>query len=143
MNLQLDELLAQLGNPGKYQIFIFFLLCLNYFPLVFNHVIMAFFGSRVDHQCHLGAYYPSSGISADGQAEGNGSSEVDKVASYSLGKCDATYTLESGKNVTASCPREDSFVVYATGESNIVTEVRHINELPHTCTYVQILNHTF
>ena len=104
---------------------------------------MAFFGYRVDHQCHLGAYYPTSGISADGQAEGNGSSVGDKVVSFSLGKCDATYTLESGKNVTASCPREDSFLVYATGESNIVTEVRDINELSHTCTYVQILNHNF
>ena len=87
----------------------------------------------MDHQCHLGAYYPNSGISADGQAEGNGSSVGDKVASFSLGKCDATYTLESGKNITASCPRDDSFVVYATGESNIVTEVRDINELSYMC----------
>lgn len=60
MKVKLEELLSQLGNPGRYQVFIFLLLCLNYFPLVFNHVIMAFFGSRPKHQCYSRAYMNGS-----------------------------------------------------------------------------------
>ena len=117
MHIKLDELLSQLGNPGKFQIFIFLLLCLNYFPLVFNHVIMAFFGSRVRHHCHLGAYYK--------EAQQNGSS-VDEVLSSHVGKCEATYNLASGRNISATCPDDDDSVVIYTagqGETNIVTEV--------------------
>jgi len=51
MKIKLDTILHEIGNPGRYQVFVFLLICLNYFPLVFNHVIMAFYGIRPNHQC--------------------------------------------------------------------------------------------
>lgn len=125
MHIKLDELLSQLGNPGKFQIFIFLLLCLNYFPLVFNHVIMAFFGARVSHLCHSTAYYQSTDYSADAQLGTNGTAAVEEVLSFSVGKCEASYSLLSGRNITATCPDSDDSVVVFTKqpeEANIVTE---------------------
>lgn len=126
MHIKLEELLSQLGNPGKFQIFIFLLLCLNYFPLVFNHVIMAFFGARVGHQCHSAAYYRSAENSADMEFRANGSYTMKEVQSLSLGKCDATYTLMTGRNISTACPDDvNSLVVFkkSPDEANIVTEV--------------------
>ena len=122
MHLKLEELLSQLGNPGRFQIFIFILLCLNYFPLVFNHVIMAFFGARVGHLCHSAAYYKNT----DGQQGANETAAVEEVLSFSVEKCDASYSLASGRNISLTCPDSDDSVIVFTngaGEANIVTEV--------------------
>ena len=119
MHIKLEELLSQLGNPGKFQIFVFLLLCLNYFPLVFNHVIMAFYGARFGHQCHSVNYYTN----IDSQ---NSSSVLEDVVTSSIGKCESSYTLASGRNISTVCPDDEgSIVVFDTrpGESNIVTEV--------------------
>nr|KAG5708090.1 hypothetical protein BaRGS_002826 [Batillaria attramentaria] len=52
--LNLDELNAAVSSPRKpFQYMVLILLALNYFPLVFNHVIMAFYGSTILHVCHL------------------------------------------------------------------------------------------
>ena len=126
MHIKLEELLSQLGNPGKFQIFVFLLLCLNYFPLVFNHVIMAFFGARFGHQCHSAAYYRSIENSANSKWEQNGSNVPEEVQTFSLRKCEASYTLMSGRNISTVCPDdEDSIVVFTKrpSEANIVTEV--------------------
>ncbi|XP_064610888.1 organic cation transporter protein-like [Liolophura sinensis] len=51
MTVALNELIEKLGNPGRLQIFVFFLLGFNYFPVVVNSLIMAVYGSRVPFYC--------------------------------------------------------------------------------------------
>lgn len=126
MATHLEELLSQLGSPGRYQVMIFLLLCLNYFPLVFNHVIMAFFGSTPPYRCYSGALFdPSVGTHnsiADFQ-------DV-KFANNATGKfenCKAVYSSDLHTNVSVICPDNDeSFVIYQKMEESttIVTEVQ-------------------
>ncbi|WAR02642.1 ORCT-like protein [Mya arenaria] len=129
MKVKLEELLSQLGNPGRYQLIVFFLLCLNYFPLVFNHVIMAFFGSRPTFECQsrnfssstLGDWYDNvtMGIGSYGNVSGL------IIESSDIGRCSSTYHVRGGENVTVTCPVDpNGLVVYQKTEqfSSIVTE---------------------
>ena len=50
-----EGLLELLGNPGRFQLLLFFILCTNYSVMVFNNVNMALFGARNPHQCQLPA----------------------------------------------------------------------------------------
>ncbi|XP_060564193.1 organic cation transporter protein-like [Ruditapes philippinarum] len=129
MKVQIEVLLSQLGNPGRYQVFIFLLLCLNYFPLVFNHVIMAFFGSRPKHQCHSSAYlagYMTNSISNFNDVQlnytvlGTNASDVGHFES-----CSASYLYAGNQSMSIVCPESDeSFLIYQKREqeSTIVTE---------------------
>ena len=139
MHIKLEELLSQLGNPGKFQIFVFLLLCLNYFPLVFNHVIMAFYGARFGHQCHSAAY----DTNIDSKWEQNRSNILEGIQMSSLGECESSYTLSSGRNISVVCPDdEDSLVVFNTrpGEANIVTEVIILYLISNCTSYLLLLN---
>ncbi|XP_063419083.1 solute carrier family 22 member 3-like [Mytilus trossulus] len=56
MKIKLESLLQELGSPGKYQVCIFLLLALNYFPVVFNHIVMAFIGRPPQYECYNSSY---------------------------------------------------------------------------------------
>lgn len=49
----LDVLIAQLGRRNRFQFLMLAMLATNYIPLVFNHVIMAFYGTSPTHLCHI------------------------------------------------------------------------------------------
>lgn len=49
----MDELISVLGKGNRFQVFVLILLAVNYIPLVFNHVIMAFYGSTPVHKCQI------------------------------------------------------------------------------------------
>ena len=129
MSISLENLLSQLGTPGHFQVIVFILLGLNYFPLVFNHVIMAFFGSMPDHQCY------SRGV-VDALAQDSVDEFGDVKLAYDLDNetvrgtsesCKATYSYIGGVNVTVTCPEDDtSVLIYKkpAGLSTIVSEVR-------------------
>lgn len=42
----LDTLLRLLGQPGRYQVMVFFLLMSSYFPLAFDNLAMIFIGGK-------------------------------------------------------------------------------------------------
>lgn len=117
MKLQLDTLLETLGKPGKYQLGIFFLLACNYFPLVFNIVIMGFFGYSPKHSC-VSDMYEQSGRN---ESAGNGS------LAPRLGACSSTYFLSGGINKTVTCANDpNSHWEFYTEEreATIVSEVQ-------------------
>ena len=125
--MKLDDLISQLGSPGRYQVLIFLFLCLNYFPVAFNHVIMAFLGVRPRHQCHSKAYYNSTGNSMLNFEEAlvNQVFEKDNVTAE-FGKCSGTYRFPTGRKMSVTCPEdENSILIYqkSSERSNIVTEV--------------------
>ncbi|XP_014668813.1 PREDICTED: organic cation transporter protein-like [Priapulus caudatus] len=53
--VKLEDLMGAIGDPGRYQIGIYVLLCLNYMPVAFNHLGMVFFGAIPTHHCKIGA----------------------------------------------------------------------------------------
>jgi len=126
MKVKLEELLSELGNPGKYQLIVFFLLCLNYFPLVFNHVIMAFFGMRPKYTCQLKSTLNGGWNSS--YTELLSTAAVSAVSSTNLDTCTSTYVTQGGSNVTVTCPDDpDGVVVYDAddGFASIVTQVKN------------------
>ncbi|XP_022336825.2 solute carrier family 22 member 6-A-like [Crassostrea virginica] len=96
MKFQLDTLLEALGKPGKYQVAIFFLLACNYFPIVFNIVIMAFFGYSPQHVC-VSDTYSRSGTNTSLIQSANA------TLKSSMGACSSTYYLADGINRTVIC----------------------------------------
>lgn len=117
MKFQLDTLLETLGKPGKYQLGIFFLLACNYFPLVFNIVIMGFFGYSPKHSCISDIY---------GQSGRNGSAVNGSLAPR-LDACSSTYFLSGGINKTVTCANDpNSHWEFYTEEreATIVSEVQ-------------------
>ncbi|XP_046357284.2 solute carrier family 22 member 6-A-like [Haliotis rufescens] len=93
LSIKMDELIDEMGKTGRFQILVFILLCFNYCPLVFNHVIMAFFGARITHTCH---------------AVGNISVYIHNstnktVIGQESGQCDTKLFLDDGVNLTFSC----------------------------------------
>lgn len=115
MKFQLDTLLETLGKPGKYQLGIFFLLACNYFPLVFNIVIMGFFGYSPKHSCVSDIYGKS----------GRNGSIVNGSLAPSFGACSSTYYLSKGVNKTVNCVDDpNSHWEFHTDEreATIVTE---------------------
>ncbi|KAK3606532.1 hypothetical protein CHS0354_041491 [Potamilus streckersoni] len=107
MGLRLEELLSQLGNPGRYQKVIFLLLVLNYHPVVFNHVIMAFFGSTPKHQCYSESYESmlDSQQMTNWNLSDNSSMTTDQsiIVDKRLKECRAEYLFKSGQNVSVVC----------------------------------------
>lgn len=108
--MNLESLFVKIGEPGRYQVLIFILLLTNYFPVVFNHVIMAFYGSRPPHKCYSKFYETENASVVYSKSE----------------KCEAAYTLSSGLNVSVKCGGDDSDwkIQFEKGEreTTIVTE---------------------
>jgi hypothetical protein len=120
MKLQLDTLIETLGKPGKYQLGLFFLLACNYFPIVFNIVIMAFFGFTPKHSCVSDTYGSLSGDN------NSAISYVNRSGKAEFGACVSTYYLTSGVNKTVTCSNDPgSHYEYKTEElkATIVSEV--------------------
>ena len=49
----IDKFLTQLGNPGRFQIFVMLLLASNCIPVVVNHLLMAFYAVKTPHHCKV------------------------------------------------------------------------------------------
>ncbi|XP_062583912.1 uncharacterized protein LOC134245647 [Saccostrea cucullata] len=123
MKFQLDTLIETLGKPGKYQLGIFFLLACNYFPVVFNIVIMAFFGFTQNIHVFSNKYSISN-------VRMNDSSTVNSSLRPVLGECVSTYYVAGGVNKTASCSDDpDSYWEFQTGE----TEATIVSEWSLVC----------
>ena len=45
--MDVERIYAELGSPGRYQVCVYFLLGLNIFPVIMNHLVMAFYGVKV------------------------------------------------------------------------------------------------
>ena len=117
--MNLEKLFAEIGTPGRFQTRVFILLCFNYFPVVFNHVRMAFYGSRPPYKCHS-EFYDILNTKDDNANQ----SKNDGVLYSQHEKCEAIYILYSGQNMSVSCNGERK-IVYKKDErdTSIVTEV--------------------
>lgn len=138
MKFQLDTLLETLGKPGKYQLGIFFLLACNYFPLVFNIVIMGFFGYSPKHSCVSDIY---------GQSGRNGSAVNGSLAPR-LDACSSTYFLSSGINKTVTCANDpNSHWEFYTEEReativsewSLVCESKYLSKLAATIYFCGVM----
>nr|KAG5698784.1 hypothetical protein BaRGS_032203 [Batillaria attramentaria] len=89
------------------------LLALNYFPLVFNHVIMAFYGSAPPYVCHVTALGKNSTASVKYQNV----TVLEEVGD----KCESTLYLEDNKNITVSCGKGQWTFNPEFGETTIVS----------------------
>lgn len=138
MKFQLDTLLETLGKPGKYQLGIFFLLACNYFPLVFNIVIMGFFGYSPKHSCVSDIY---------GQSGRNGSAVNGSLAPR-LDACSSTYFLSGGINKTVTCANDpNSHWEFYTEEReativsewSLVCESKYLSKLAATIYFCGVM----
>ncbi len=48
-----DSFLSNLGDPGRFQVVIMFLLATNCIPVVVNHLLMAFYTVKTPHHCRV------------------------------------------------------------------------------------------
>lgn len=121
MKIKLETLLQELGSPGKYQVCIFLLLAFNYFPVVFNHIVMAFIGSPPSHQCYDTQYEAAvlNNVSAH-----NTSVQIYDRIEY--GQCSSQYFPDKASNisVTINCDSSPSGGAwrFSIAESTIVSE---------------------
>ena len=125
----IDNLILELGSPGRYQICIFILLTFNYFPVTFNHILMAFYGSTPKYTC-INSYYENMTLNGNGTSAGIGTTSAFNndvsVLTSDLGKCSSSYTLTNGRIETVNCMVEgDGEFRYEKRpvEETIVTEV--------------------
>ena len=51
--MAVDNLASALGNPGKFQVILYIMLCCNTFYVSWNHLGMAFMGAKTKHHCHV------------------------------------------------------------------------------------------
>ena len=121
--------------------FVFLLLACNYFPVVFNHIVMAFYGRPYKHTCHLEEYetYNERGVTPAGV----NSSAYDvlhnniSVESVEYGVCESTYHFSDGRNRSVDCVSEEGTkwkFDTLEGQSSIVTEVYTVS-----CSIFRIL----
>ncbi|KAJ8312215.1 hypothetical protein KUTeg_009588 [Tegillarca granosa] len=133
MRLKLDSLLAELGSPGRYQICLFLLLALNYFPVVFNLIIMAFFGSMPPHTCINNRYENPDQVKVWSKNLNRSTSKQYSavfgrnvsISGATYGKCMSVYHFDNGENETFNCQQQESADWrFKTGprETTIVTE---------------------
>ena len=122
MKIKLETLLLELGSPGKYQICIFLLLAFNYFPVVFNHIVMAFIGSPPPHECYDSGIEDLSNISL----VSNVSSQYQNFERAERGKCMSTYYVDKYSNTSVQINCDSSAHGkwrFFGSESTIVSEV--------------------
>ncbi|KAL8562536.1 hypothetical protein ACOMHN_045801 [Nucella lapillus] len=109
----LDRLIADLSSRNRYQICLLILLGLNYLPLVFNHVIMAFYKYTPPHQCRVASHVPSSNLSRY--------NNVTVLVEYP-GQCRSQLYLDTGENVSVVCQPGQWQYTPVHGEHSIVSE---------------------
>lgn len=132
--LPTDDIYRQLGNPGRYHVIIYILLCLNYFPIVLNHLNMAIYGAKTPHRCLVPERVSENGVSNysyngvnntrliqlnDTEAFGVWRDSVVKVD-----KCEVTLQTSRGSDRTESCPHGWVYTRNSEHEWNIIMEVR-------------------
>ena len=49
--MDIERVYRLLGNPGRYQVMVYVLLCCNYFPVAVNHLVMTVYGAKTIHYC--------------------------------------------------------------------------------------------
>ena len=126
MKIKLETLLLELGSPGKYQICIFLLLAFNYFPVVFNHIVMAFIGSPPQHECYDSGMEDSLTHLSNISLESNVSGQKQMFDRAVYGKCMSTYYLDDYSNTSEQINCDSSAHGrwrFSGSESTIVSEV--------------------
>ncbi|KAK7499034.1 hypothetical protein BaRGS_00009581 [Batillaria attramentaria] len=130
--LNLDELNAAVSSPRKpFQYMVLILLALNYFPLVFNHVIMAFYGSTILHVCHLTD-------TGNNRTVASTYMYMNVTVLQEVGeKCQTTLYLENGDNSTVTCEAGRGHWTYKPefDETTIVSEGTHNTERTPTLQF--------
>lgn len=48
-----DNLAKKLGEPGRFQVILYVMLCCNFIFVSWNHLGMAFIGAKTEHHCQL------------------------------------------------------------------------------------------
>nr|KAG5704621.1 hypothetical protein BaRGS_025263 [Batillaria attramentaria] len=123
-----DDVVRQLGDPGRFQILNFLLLACNYFPAVFHHVAMAFYGYIPPHECRP-KQFPSSDVIPFVASAGMTSYNVSGLNETGLGadrvtflQCSAVVTSLSGPNRTDRCEAGDWEYGVSEKEMTVVME---------------------
>lgn len=125
MKIKLETLLLELGSPGKYQICIFLLLAFNYFPVVFNHIVMAFIGSPPQHECYESGMEDSLTHLSNISLESNVSGQKLIFDRAVYGKCMSTYYVDDYLNTSEQINCDSSAHGrwrFSGSESTIVSE---------------------
>ncbi|XP_025090427.1 solute carrier family 22 member 13-like isoform X3 [Pomacea canaliculata] len=122
----LDVLIAQLGRRNRFQFLMLAMLATNYIPLVFNHVIMAFYGTSPTHLCHITSAAAPDNDTMQGHNDSRNITynNMTVLAETPVGTCSSRLFLASGDNVTVTCQhgrdRWEYMAMY--GEHTIVSE---------------------
>ncbi|KAK7087407.1 organic cation transporter protein-like [Littorina saxatilis] len=109
----LDRLVAMLSVHKRYQICLLILLGFNYLPLVFNHVVMAFFKGLPPYTCQVASPPDSANVSR----------YLNETVFEERGdKCTTKLYLETGENITVKCRPGQFQYNPSRGEKTIVSE---------------------
>ncbi|RUS84929.1 hypothetical protein EGW08_007291, partial [Elysia chlorotica] len=111
-----EKLISTLGGRGRFQNTIHLLAGFGgYVPLCFNHVIMAFHGSKIPHTCRAGADIEigSNSSSSSGQAY---------VTNVTHGQCLTTVAYSDGQEKVLACSAGQWEYSPHYGETNIVSQ---------------------
>ncbi|KAL8609047.1 hypothetical protein ACOMHN_059860 [Nucella lapillus] len=123
-----DDLIHQLGYPGRFQIMVFILVALNFFPVVFHHVCMAFYSYTPPFECrprHAEAsdVIPDVSASAMASYEVNGVNVTSRKRSHVIYRsCDVLVTSKSGDNRSEVCAAGEFRYLLPEGEKTVVME---------------------
>ena len=63
--MDVERIFRLLGNPGRFQVLVYVLLCCNYFPVAVNHLVMAIYGAKTPHHCRQTLTSESNNVSAE------------------------------------------------------------------------------
>ncbi|XP_076473032.1 organic cation transporter protein-like [Babylonia areolata] len=126
----MDDLIRHLGHPGRFQILVFVLVALNYFPVVFHHVCMAFYGYTPPFECHPGRAFPpdvisereGTGFASSYQVKDANSTAVIKNAQLIVRSCDVVMTSDKGANRSEQCKAGEFRYMLPEGEKTVVLE---------------------
>ena len=105
-----SDAIAQLGKPGRYTVVVFILLCFNYFPVGFNHLLMAVYGATPPHRCRIPDGHPVN-------------MSIPFLEDGTLDKCNVYKNYSARvEDVKMPCP-EGWVYTLVDGDSTIVNEV--------------------
>ncbi|KAK7088290.1 organic cation transporter protein-like [Littorina saxatilis] len=123
-----DDLITHLGDPGRFQILTFVLLTFNYFPVVFHHVAMAFYGYTPPYECRPrglpqtdATSINASSIMTSYQVSGFNATETGDEH-VNLQHCDAMVMSGGNVNRTLTCDPEEIRYHLPENEQTIVME---------------------
>ena len=119
--MKFDDVLLEIGGVGRYQLWVFALICFVSFPMAFNAMGIVFLAARPKFHCKPPAEFYNSTMDVD-EFE-YGSTEILEPG-ITLGECYITRNVTYGTNTTMEQYKCDSWV-YDRSEysSSIVTEV--------------------